>query len=69
MAATIFTVIMVKKHPKLAFILIPVSLLIMFSRMYLYVHFPSDVLFSLVCGTVIGMLTCAIETKAKKRQI
>lgn len=69
MAATIFTVIMVKKHPKLAFLLIPAALLIMFSRLYLYVHFPSDVLFSLVCGTVIGVLTCAVETKVKKRQI
>jgi len=65
MAATIFTVIMIRKHPKLAFILVPYTFLIMFSRLYLYVHFPSDVLFSLAVGIILGLLTCFVEGRLK----
>ena len=67
MAATIFMTIMIKKHPKSAFVLIPFNLLIMFSRLYLYVHFPSDVLFSLVVGTILGLLTCYMEKRCNAR--
>ena len=67
MASTIFAVIMIRKHPKLASILIPANLLMVFSRMYLYVHFPSDVLFSLVTGTILGLLTCLAESKFRAR--
>lgn len=67
MATTIFTVIMVKRHPKLGFVLIPLLLLLMFSRLYLYVHFPSDVLFSLVTGTLIGIAVCLLEPRVTKK--
>lgn len=67
MATTVFTVIMVIRHPKLGFFLIPLDLLLMFSRMYLYVHFPSDVLFSLVAGTIVGITTCILEPKVSKK--
>ena len=68
MAAVIFTVIMVRKHPKLAPVLVPVCLLIAFSRLYLYVHFPSDVLFSLVTGIPLGFLTLYIESRIRARR-
>lgn len=42
---------------------IPLAALIGFSRLYLYVHFPSDVLASLVIGTVIGMVTVLATKK------
>ena len=32
------------------------SLLIAFSRLYLYVHYPSDVLAGMVLGTVLGFV-------------
>ena len=35
---------------------IPLAALIAFSRLYLYVHFPSDVLAAAVLGIVIGEL-------------
>lgn len=34
--------------------------LIAFSRIYLYVHFPSDVLFGIISGTVIGLVVTPI---------
>lgn len=34
--------------------------LIAFSRIYLYVHFPSDVLFGIIAGTVIGFVAMPI---------
>lgn len=42
---------------------IPLAALIGFSRLYLYVHFPTDVLASAVIGTVIGMVTVLTARK------
>ena len=36
------------------------AILIMFSRLYLYVHFPTDVLGGIVIGLVIGFLSIAL---------
>lgn len=36
------------------------ALLIGFSRMYLYVHFPTDVLCGCVLGILVGWMTCRI---------
>lgn len=41
--------------------------LIAFSRLYLYVHFPSDVLGGMVIGTLIGMFTVWVADKAVDR--
>ncbi|MCM1159422.1 MAG: phosphatase PAP2 family protein [Bacteroidales bacterium] len=38
------------------------ALLMAFSRLYLYVHFPSDVLMGMVLGTLFGMMGCSIIT-------
>lgn len=50
-AVTVFY--MLKQHKLFVFSLI-ISLLIGFSRMYLYVHFPTDVLGGVVIGILIG---------------
>ena len=42
---------------------IPLAVLISFSRLYLYVHFPSDVLASVAIGTLIGMIAVLIVGK------
>ena len=43
-----------------------VSVLIAFSRMYLYVHFPTDILGGAVLGITIGALTYVYGTKILK---
>lgn len=40
------------------------AVLIAFSRMYLYVHYPTDVLASVVLGTAIAFLGCFIVKKS-----
>lgn len=39
---------------KFAIFAVPLSILIAFSRLYLYVHFPTDIIASLVIGVLIG---------------
>lgn len=55
-AAACATVLLIREK-KLGFIALAVAVLIMFSRLYNYVHYPSDVL----CGAVLGIL-CALLT-------
>ena len=40
-----------------------VSFLIAFSRMYLYVHYPSDVLAGMLAGIFSGYLACLLARK------
>ena len=49
-AATILTL----ANRRFGYTAIPLALLIAFSRLYLYVHFPSDVLCGLILGIAIG---------------
>ena len=37
-----------------------IAFLVAFSRLYLYVHYPSDVIFSMFAGILLGLLGCAI---------
>ena len=37
-----------------------IAFLVSFSRLYLYVHYPSDVIFSMFAGILLGLLGCAI---------
>ena len=46
---------------------IPLAALIAFSRLYLYVHFPSDVLASLSIGMLIGKLTTTAADSMSRR--
>ena len=36
------------------------AVLVTFSRLYLYVHYPTDVIFSMFAGILLGLLGCAI---------
>ncbi len=40
---------------------------IAFSRLYLYVHFPTDVLMGMVLGVAIGLLVIFIDKKIKRK--
>ena len=42
--------------------------LIAFSRLYLYVHYPTDVLFGAVVGTLLGILAYGLVKGFLKRR-
>lgn len=44
------------------------AVLLAFSRMYLFVHFPTDVLAGAVLGSVIAWIVCLIIQKSPKRK-
>lgn len=44
-------------------VVIPLAVLIAFSRLYLYVHFPSDILGGAVTGITIGCVTYIVGNK------
>ena len=51
------------RHKKLGAVAMVLAVLIAFSRMYLYVHYPTDVLASVVLGTAIAFLGCLLAEK------
>jgi len=61
-AATVIFVMLPKKYGVLALIL---ATLISFSRLYLGVHYPTDVLFGMLSGTVIGVVSAGIWNNSK----
>ena len=58
-AATVLT----RANKKLGFVAIPLAFLIAFSRMYLFVHFPTDILGGTVLGFAIGFFTVTLGNK------
>ena len=58
-AATVLT----RANKKFAFFAIPLACLIAFSRMYLFVHFPTDILGGVVLGVLIGFFTVTFGKK------
>lgn len=62
-AATILTMC----NKKWGIAAIPLAILISFSRLYLYVHFPSDVLGGMIMGVMIGSVTFIVSKKIIKR--
>lgn len=62
LAASATTVLLAKKRP-LGFIALALTICIAFSRLYLYVHYPTDVLCGLLLGTLCGLLALFIAKK------
>lgn len=62
-AATILTMC----NKKWGVIVIPLAILIAFSRLYLYVHFPSDVLAGALMGVIIGAATVVVFQLISRR--
>lgn len=52
LASAISTTVLIFADKRFAFAAVPLTLLIAFSRLYLFVHFPSDVF----CGALLGVL-------------
>lgn len=62
-ASTILTI----ANKKWGYAVIPLAVLISLSRLYLYVHFPSDVLAGAIMGVTIGSVTFVVGEKIKNR--
>lgn len=63
MAAAIGATVLTAADRRFGWAAIPLAVLIAFSRMYLYVHFPSDILGGAVLGVAIGMLVLRVGKK------
>lgn len=58
-SATVIT----RANKKFGFVAIPVAILIAFSRLYVFVHYPSDVLVGAILGFVIGYAVVSFGNK------
>ena len=63
LSSLIGATVLTKANRKFGFAAIPLAALIAFSRLYLYVPFPTDILGAAVLGMAIGLLTCIIGDK------
>lgn len=54
------SVVLLKNSKKLGIPALILAILVSFSRLYLYVHYPSDVIFSVVFGTIFALIGNAI---------
>ncbi len=66
-SAAAATVLMLRDR-RFGAIAVPTAVLIAFSRLYLYVHFPTDVLTGAVLGVLIGILVTVIAGRLAVRR-
>lgn len=66
LASVISAVILTGTNRRFGFAAIPLAVLIAFSRLYLYVHFPSDVLAAALIGLFLGSV-CLLFLRWKER--
>ncbi len=59
LSSVIGATVLTKANAKFGLAAIPLAALIAFSRLYLYVHYPTDILGAAVLGVAIGLLVCA----------
>ena len=62
LASVIAATVLTLTDRRFGLIAIPLAALIAFSRLYLYVHFPSDIFASLILGIIIGCCAYFIGT-------
>ena len=58
-------VVLLKHSKKMGIPALILAILVSFSRLYLYVHYPSDVIVSIVLGTLFAFLGCALANLIK----
>lgn len=63
LSSTIAATIITLTNKKFGWVVIPLALIIAFSRLYLQVHFPTDIIGGIVMGVIIGSLTYFVGTK------
>ena len=59
------SVALLKHSRKMGIPALILAILVSFSRLYLYVHYPSDVLVSVVLGTIFAFIGCALANLIK----
>ena len=65
LASVISATILLIRDRKIGFSALVLAILIAFSRLYLYVHFPTDVLGGAVIGVIIGFFSVKIGEKIR----
>lgn len=63
LSSVIGAVVLTAANRKFGWFAIPLAALIAFSRLYLYVHFPSDVLTAAVMGVIIGVAVVKLANR------
>lgn len=63
LSSFIAAIILLKEDKKFGYVAMILAILIAFSRMYLYVHFPSDILAGVVLAILIGFAAIRISRK------
>ena len=58
-------VVLLKNSKKMGIPALILAILVSFSRLYLYVHYPSDVIVSVILGTLFAFIGCALANKIK----
>ena len=66
LSSVIGATILTKTDRRFGYAAIPLAALIAFSRLYLYVHFPTDILGAAILGVGIGLAACAAGDRVKK---
>lgn len=66
LSSVIGTYVLCAADRKFTWIAVPLAALIAFSRLYLFVHFPTDVLAAVVLGLLIGAIAVAVCRRTKK---
>ena len=67
LASAIGATVLTKTNRKFGWAAIPIAAIIAFSRLYLFVHFPSDILAGAVLGVAIGMAAYRVGTRRPRR--
>jgi len=65
LSSVIAAVVLTAANKKFGIAAIPIACLIAFSRMYLYVHFPSDVITSVILGIIIALVILKLLANRK----
>ena len=68
LSSVIGATILTKTDRRFGYAAIPLAVLIAFSRLYLYVHFPSDVPAAAVLGVMIGELAFYADRRWTERR-
>ena len=62
-SSVIAATVLMRANKKFGFVAVPLAFLIAFSRMYLFVHFPTDIIGGTVLGVLIGFFSVTFGNK------